>query len=86
MDSIVINPKDNVATALRPCKKGESINDITLLEDIPQGHKYALCDLNKGDLVIKYAHPIGRASYEIKKGSRIHTHNLEGIRGRGDLD
>lgn len=42
-----IHPTDTVAVALTPLKKGSvlPINDnttITLTEDIPQGHKFAL--------------------------------------------
>ena len=43
---IRINPADSVAVALQPLAKGTDIilNDVrlTLLEDIPQGHKFAL--------------------------------------------
>ena len=42
---IRINPADSVAVALQPLAKGTDIilNDVrlTLLEDIPQGHKFA---------------------------------------------
>jgi hypothetical protein len=30
-------------------------------------------------------HPIGRASVPIDTGDVVHTHNLGGVRGRGDL-
>ena len=44
-DIVKIHENDNVAVALRPCK-GETLDvagvKVSLLEDIPQGHKFAL--------------------------------------------
>lgn len=71
-----INEKDNVAVALKPLKKGYSENGITLLDDIPFGHKVLLQDLKAGDNIIKYANPIGRLKVDAKAGSHIHQHNL----------
>ncbi len=45
--------------------------------NIKDGHKYALCDIKKGEKVIKYGNPIGVAVSDIKKGEHIHTHNLK---------
>lgn len=39
---IRINPRDNVAVALQPLKAGEEALGVTLREDIPAGHKFAL--------------------------------------------
>lgn len=78
---IKINPEDSVAVALEPLKKGtEAILDdqtVILTEDIPQGHKFALQDIEKGKPVIKYGQPIGTASQDIETGAWIHTHNLK---------
>ena len=41
-DYIIINELDNVAVVLRPFKKGEVVEGVTLLEYIPQAHKVAL--------------------------------------------
>ena len=41
------------------------------------GHKYALCDIKKGENVIKYGSPIGHATENIKKGDHVHTHNVK---------
>ena len=35
--------------------------------------------------IIKYGESIGRASADIRKGEYVHIHNLEALRGRGDL-
>lgn len=40
-----INDKDNVAVALKELKKGEIIDNIKLLDDIPFGHKVLLTDI-----------------------------------------
>ena len=57
-DVIRINQEDNVAVALRPIAKGETLEiggtQVTALEEIPQGHKIALQPIAKGGVVIKY--------------------------------
>lgn len=72
-----INDSDNVAIALEPLKKGYKENDITLLEDIPFGHKVLLRDLKKNDDIIKYGNPIGHLTEDAPKGAHIHEHNLK---------
>ena len=54
--------------------------------DVPYGHKIALCDIKKGEHIMKYGESIGAASSDIKKGDYVHIHNLEALRGRGDLE
>jgi altronate dehydratase small subunit len=88
---IVIDTKDNVATALIPLTTGELLSVdssssviITLLRDIPFGHKFALKDIMKGTPLIKYGESIGSATEYIKKGDHVHIHIVEGLRGRGD--
>ena len=73
---IIINPIDNVAVVLRPFFKGEIVNGVTLLEDIPQAHKVALVDIKEGENVIKYGNPIGHATKDIKAGEHVHTQNV----------
>ncbi len=75
--TIIINENDNVAVALTNLVKGEVYNNVTLLEDITQGHKFALKDFKKGENIIKYGYPIGRATSDIKKGEHVHEHNVE---------
>ena len=72
-----INEKDNVAVALKNLKQGETVDRITILQDIPMGHKIALCDIKNGEKVIKYGYPIGSAKEDIKRGGHIHSHNLK---------
>lgn len=82
-----IHPDDKVAVALRPLSAGSECDVdgciVTLLEDIPQGHKFALCPISKGEAIIKYGCPIGVAKEDIEKGSWIHTHNIK--TGLGDI-
>jgi altronate dehydratase small subunit len=91
--ALILSAKDNVATALQdftagadvPVRLGKEIRQVKVLEKIPFGFKVAVTDIAKGSPVIKYGEGIGIASSDIKKGSLVHIHNLEGARGRGDL-
>ncbi len=57
--------------------KRDNVKVITEAQgNVPAGHKIALCDIAKGDYVIKYGAPIGRASTDIKCGEWVHSHNL----------
>ncbi len=91
---LILNDLDNVAVALEECKEGEQTTvktksgefyDIQILTDIPYCHKCALKDIKKGELIIKYGQPIGIATTDISKGEVVGVHNIEGLRGRGDL-
>ncbi len=74
--AIIINPRDNVGVALFELNKGETFGNIEIINNIPEKHKFALTHIAKGENVIKYGYPIGRATTDIKKGDHIHTHNL----------
>jgi altronate hydrolase len=74
--TIIINEADNVAVALVPLKKGERHEGVTLLEDIPKGHKFALKEIKKGEQVIKYGNSIAHATEDIPQGAHVHTHNV----------
>ena len=53
------------------------INKLDNVEvNLENGHKYALCDIKKGENVIKYGNPIGHATADIKAGEHVHTHNV----------
>lgn len=75
-----IHPTDVVAVAVEPLSKGSVYavdgKEITLLSDIPAGHKVALVDIPEGGKVIKYGYPIGGAKEFIPAGSHVHTHNV----------
>ena len=42
-------------------------------------------DIKKGTPIIKYGETIGLATEDIKEGDHVHVHNVEGLRGRGDM-
>lgn len=92
-DALVIKDKDNVATAIRDIRAGqdavagmgEDTVTVRLLEDIALGHKFAVTDIENGVDVLKYNCVIGRATQDIKAGAHAHVHNMESLRGRGDL-
>lgn len=89
---LVVDKKDNVATALRQLESGDSIGvqiedsvvNVVLLQSIPFGHKLALKDIERGERIIKYGETIGQATVKINKGEHVHVHNVEGLKGRGD--
>ncbi len=80
-----INDNDNVVVALQTIPAGETITveaeggeiSVTAKEEIPAGHKMALCDIPEGGEVIKYGYRIGNAKEAIATGSWIHTHNVK---------
>lgn len=65
-----IHFNDLVAVAPCPLEKGTICNvdgqEITLIEDIAQGNKFTLKDIEKDQPIIKYGYPIGIAK-DIKK-------------------
>ena len=90
--AILIDKKDNVATALGELEEGKAIQvgiedhivDIVLAQNIPFGHKFSLKDIEQGEAVIKYGETIGLATKQIRQGEHVHVHNVESQKGRGD--
>jgi 2-dehydro-3-deoxy-D-arabinonate dehydratase len=82
-----IDPRDTVAVCLGSLSPGKSLSeyDVIVRDAIPFGHKIALIAMAPGDPVIKYGEKIGVASRAIAPGEHVHTHNVESVRGRGDL-
>lgn len=80
-DFIRIHEDDNVAVALRPIAGGEHLTigtyQLTIREEIPQGHKFALKDIEQGAPVIKYGFCIGNAREKIEAGGWVHVHNIK---------
>jgi altronate hydrolase len=78
---IKVHPDDNVVITLKPRKQGEtiSVDDkiITLISDIPVGHKIAIKNLNKNNNVFKYGSPIGKVTEDVKAGDWVHSHNMK---------
>ena len=92
-DAIMLNDLDNVATALRDLHPGETVfvvcgphsRTYPVLEFVAYGHKIAVRDIAREANVIKYGEVIGRAVVAIAAGRHVHVHNVESLRGRGDL-
>lgn len=82
MNTIQINPADNVIVALSPLAKGAAVEvpgvgEVVAAEDIPQGHKMAVRAIAAGEDVIKYGLPIGHVTKDIQPGQWLHTHNVK---------
>ncbi|MCD8169501.1 MAG: altronate dehydratase family protein, partial [Clostridiales bacterium] len=75
---IKIKDQDNVAIAVKDIKAGTEVMDgVIAHQDIPQAHKIALCDIEKGGEIIRYGVVLGYAVSRIKKGDWINEHMLE---------
>lgn len=76
-----IHATDNVAVAITDLNVGDSVQlddcSINLVSDVPTGHKIALTDFAKGDLIIKYGYPIGHAREAIKAGGLVNETNIK---------
>jgi altronate dehydratase small subunit len=92
--AIVLSPKDNVATALANLKSGDTLElevgdqtkTVKLTTDVPFGHKLSLSRIEPNSPIIKYGEVIGLSTALIGPGDYVHTHNVVGARGRGDLE
>jgi len=87
--AIVLNAKDNVATALADLEAGSSVEldvgdkalTVKLASHIPFGHKFSLTHIEAGAPVIKYGEAIGTPSATINTGDYVHVHNVVSTRG-----
>jgi len=79
-----LDASDNVAVAQTRLTAGADAGGVTVIQDVPKGHKVALCAIAKGHPVIKYAQRIGLASCAIAAGAHVHTHNLDFVGVDGD--
>jgi len=91
--AVVLNSKDNVATALTDLESGEVVEmevgkgavSVTLVDSIPFGHKFSLTNIKLDLPIMKYGEIIGKATADIKPGQHVHVHNVASTRGRGDV-
>jgi altronate dehydratase small subunit len=89
----VVEPTDNVATALREIDTGTTVTvpvgdnerTVDVSDDVAFGHKIALEDIPEGGQITKYGKSIGNASQDITAGEWVHVHNVDSNYGRGDL-
>ena len=90
-----VDEKDNVATIfangvtdgteVEVRDKSGKEERVKVIGDVPFGHKIAVVPIGKGENIVKYGETIGRANTDIAKGEYVHVHNLDALRGRGDL-
>jgi altronate dehydratase small subunit len=91
--AVILHVTDTVANVVETVEPGDTVDarigstvtSIQAVEGIPFGFKISLADVPRGGDVRKYGEVIGRASQPIRVGQLVHVHNLEGARGRGDL-
>jgi galactarate dehydratase len=77
---IHVHPSDNVAIIVNPeglPAATQFADGLTLKERIPQAHKVALRDLQRGDPVKRYGQSIGFAARPIAVGSWVHEDAIE---------
>lgn len=88
VDNVATIFADNIVdgTVVEVRDKKGNCEKISVHGDVPYGHKIAIVDIPKGSHIMKYGESIGAASADIRKGDYVHIHNLEALRGRGDLE
>ena len=92
--ALIIKQMDNVATVIEDVEPGDVVaarlkkdhRTVKARDKIPFGFKIALKSIPKGAPIVKYGETIGKARVKILEGALVHIHNLEGTRGRGDLE
>jgi altronate hydrolase len=79
--AIKINPQDNMIVALENLKKGEIVKvdkqQIILVEDVKQKHKFTEILIKKGEPLIMYGVKVGVSNQEIDKGAALTTKNMD---------
>jgi (2R)-sulfolactate sulfo-lyase subunit alpha len=81
---------DDVGVAVMDLKAGEQIGvatlegkdvkQITLVTDVPLGHKVAMADLPLDKHVMEYGRAIGYVLAPIRAGEHVHIHNIRSLR------
>jgi (2R)-sulfolactate sulfo-lyase subunit alpha len=89
-NALMHEAEDHVAVAIADLKagtevrmvtlEGQEVGTLTLVEDIPLGHKFATRDVAAGAEVVEYGRSIGKAMQAIAKGGHTHTHNIKSVR------
>lgn len=88
LNAMMIDAKDNVAVAIEPIAKGDTVSylcngeekQLTAQTDIIIYHKLAIRDIARGEPIVKYGEHIGVAICDIGAGEHVHVHNVEGRR------
>lgn len=85
LTTLKIHPADNVAVALAALAGGTVLSNgpggITVLEDVPAKHKFAVTDIDEGSEIIMYGVLVGKAIKPIKTGNLITLDNTRHAAG-----
>ena len=74
--AILLHPDDDVLIARTRLARGTVVSGVSLLDDIPAGHKVARREIALGAPVRRYSQVIGVATTPIAAGAHVHLHNL----------
>jgi len=56
--------------------EGAPVGTVTLVDNVPLGHKVAMRDIPSGKDVMEYGRVIGVATQHAPRGAHVHTHCL----------
>jgi hypothetical protein len=92
-DMIVLDPKDNVATALRDLDGPSTVSvalpdgsrfDLEIVQPIKLGQKVAIVTIPLDAPAIKHGEPFGLATAPIAPGEHAHVHNIVSLSRVGE--
>ncbi|MBD2869221.1 UxaA family hydrolase [Paenibacillus arenilitoris] len=87
---VKLHGNDHVVVALQPFAKGDALTlgeggestSLTLLDDVPKGHKILTKAVREGEHILKFGYSIGVAKEDLEPGRWVHTHNMgTGLKG-----
>jgi (2R)-sulfolactate sulfo-lyase subunit alpha len=64
--------------------EGENVTEISMVDNVPLGHKVAMRDIETQKHIIEYGRPIGYATRKIAVGAHVHVHNIASLRWSGE--
>jgi len=77
---VLLGPDDNCVVVIRALCAGDAVTidgqRFPIDREFGIGHKLARRPIARGEQVLKYGAPIGRATEPIAPGEHIHLHNL----------
>lgn len=82
VDALVVDPRDNVATAIRDIDgpvATTTLGPVAVPRPIPVGHKLALRRIGAGEEVVKYGSSVGVTTAAIDEGAHVHVHNVASL-------
>ena len=78
---LLLNPKDNVCTAIAPISGATTLqiygNTVVIKQNTPLGFKITGRNVATNESIIKYGVSIGSATRDIALGELVHLHNMK---------